>query len=85
MTRLNEYRTKDIYIASVLAVGQPSIQLKQESNFYWFVFSNPKQCEQIIDDFWQNKLRVNAKDLVTAIKDLKTRVFTEKRQSSQSV
>lgn len=82
MERVNEYRTKDIYIASVLAVNQSPVNLQPESNFYWFVFNNPERCEQIVDDFWQNKLQVNAKDLVTAIKDLKTRVFTERRQSS---
>lgn len=80
MEKLNEYRTKDIYIASVLAVCQSPVMLQPESNFYWFVFNNPEECEQIVDDFWQNKLQVNAKDLVTAIKDLKTRVFAERRQ-----
>lgn len=80
MERLNEYRTKDIYLASVLAANQLSIRLQPESDFYWFVFSDPEKCKQLVNDFWQNKLNVNAKDLVTAIKDLKTRVFAERRQ-----
>jgi len=79
---MNEYRTKDIYLASVLAANQLSARLQPERDFYWFVFSNPEQCEQLVNDFWESKLSVDAKGLVTAIKDLKTRVFAERRQSS---
>ncbi|KKQ47044.1 MAG: hypothetical protein US75_C0011G0019 [Candidatus Woesebacteria bacterium GW2011_GWC1_38_13] len=76
MTRLNEYRTKDIYLASFISLSGKLLRLERESDFYWFVFENKIMCEEIVSNYWQGESKVEARAFVNAIKGLKTRVFS---------
>ncbi len=76
MSSLNEYRTKDIYLASYLSLLERLLRLERESDFYWFVFENKKHCEAMVNNYWQGESKVETKAFVNAIKSLKARVFS---------
>jgi len=85
MPRQNEYRTKDIYIASMLSLSEKLLRLETQSNFFWFIFSNKQACEKKVNDYWQGETRVETKAFVNAVKDLKARVFSEGTKNALSV
>ncbi|PIS14859.1 hypothetical protein COT64_00435 [Candidatus Shapirobacteria bacterium CG09_land_8_20_14_0_10_39_12] len=76
MLRQNEYRTKDIYLASFLSLSEKLLRLEKETNFYWFFFENKKRCEETVNNYWQGESKVETKAFVNAIKSLKARVFS---------
>jgi len=77
MSKQNEYRTKDLYIASFLSLSEKLLRLEPESDFYWFVFENRKRCEEIVNSYWQEESKVETRAFVNAIKSLKSRIFSE--------
>lgn len=81
MTSQNEYRTKDLYLASFLSLSEKLLGLESESNFFWFVFNSKQACEKKVNDYWQGESQVETKAFVNAIKDLKARVFSEGKQN----
>ena len=78
----DEYRTKDIYISSLLSLSEKLIRLESEADFFWFIFENKKSCKQKINKFWLEELKVEPKSFINAIKNLKSRVFVERRETS---
>ncbi len=73
------YRVKDLYEAAVhYAKGQKLIQLEREGHFYWFIFSNKTQCEEVADAYWRGDCTVNAKAYADAIRTLKDRLFAQR-------
>jgi len=81
-SKLNsEYRTKDIYIASVLLAK--GIELKglepAEGNkdFKLFVFYKPVECEILVAAFWNNDLTLKARSLFDSLFALRNRLKAE--------
>lgn len=77
----NLYKTKDLYEASVLyclkEVKFLGLQLG-ESGQFWFIFESKENCERLAQEYWQRKLKVNAKDFTDAIRNLKDMIFAKK-------
>lgn len=80
MLKQNEYKTKEIYIASFLSLSEKLLRLEPESNFFWFIFNNKKVCKNKANFYWQGETKVETKSFVNAIKNLKARIFSEGRQ-----
>jgi len=85
-SKLNsEYRTKDIYIASVLLAK--GIELKglesaeNNKDFKLFVFSNSTECKSIVADFWNNEISIKARSLFDSLFALRNRLKAEKTTS----
>ena len=80
MPKQDEYRTKDIYLGSLLTLFEKLIRLELGDNFFWFVFADKTSCEIKETQFWNGEIKVEAKSFINAIKDLKSRVFAENRR-----
>lgn len=72
-----EFRTKDFYGAALLiTAGVKLDRLERGGNdFVTFIFSDPSfTAEEILGRYWNGDIKLNAKDLITNIRELKTRV-----------
>lgn len=78
MPRLNDYRTKDMYIASYLSLSEKLIRLEPDSGHFVFVFDNSTSCEEKVNKYWLGEAMVDVKSYVSALKNIKTRVFAER-------
>ena len=66
------YETKDLFIASVLyASGLALSSSKWNDGKCYFYFENVSDCEKIVNDYYQNKLTLNAKTLLDAMQTIK--------------
>ena len=82
-TRLTEYVTKDLQEAgALLASNAKLLRLDKEQDFYWFVFEDKTFCEQLSASFWSGELQVSAKAYSTALKELKDRLFSQRKPKS---
>jgi len=73
------FNTKDFYIGCcLLAAGFNLLKLEPgNGKFVTFVFSDPKgNAEKTIADHWQRNLVLPTKDVISAIVELKTRIYS---------
>lgn len=80
MENEKEYTTKDFYIgACILASGVPLLRLQRKSDkFVLFIFSiSTPKAEEIIKRHWNRTLVLPTRDVVDAIHELKTRLYSE--------
>ncbi|HZQ29636.1 MAG TPA: DUF5659 domain-containing protein [Patescibacteria group bacterium] len=79
MQKPDEYSTKDIgEAAALLCASAKLLRLDGESNFYWFVFANRQQCQEISSKYWSSDLLVNAKSYQDSLRSLKDRLFSQR-------
>ncbi|MCM8787535.1 MAG: DUF5659 domain-containing protein [Candidatus Omnitrophica bacterium] len=79
MENLKEFSTKDFYLsACLLASGLILKRLeKNQNNFMTFVFEDPDNlAEKIIKNHWNRKHKIPTRDLIEAINELKTRIYS---------
>ncbi len=77
------YQTKDFYIAAcILAGGVQLIKLSPINHkSFDFVFDIPlSEAEDIVQQHWQRKLTLPSRNLVDALHELKTRIYTERNE-----
>lgn len=80
--RNGEMRLKDFYLAVVLkTIGFTLLGLEDGAGeFVTFVFSDPEdKAQDVLDDFWDGRVEVNARELISNINELKTRLHTKVR------
>lgn len=74
-----EFKLNDFYQAAVLkAVGFPLLRLERgKGKFVTFVFDDPEfMAGKTIEKYWAREVKVNARDLVEVINELKTRIYS---------
>lgn len=74
------FKTRDFYQATILMTeGLPLLSLeKSEDRFVVFCFSDSDfKAENIIEDYWAGKLKIDPKELIRNIKELKNRMYGE--------
>lgn len=79
MENPKEYKSNDFYQAVVLkTAGVPLVRLEKSSGRYFiFVFDDPNNiAEKIISQFWSRELKVDAKELIENINEIKTRIHS---------
>ena len=75
----DEYLVKDLYEAAFLySIKKPFKGLLKESNYFWFIFENKKDCEQASQGYWSGTAFGVIKNYADAIKTLKERLFAQK-------
>ena len=52
--------------------------MEKEENFYWFIFGDKENAEDLSNQYWQKEAQVNAKDYAEAIRSLKDRLYARK-------
>ncbi len=73
------WKSKDFYLSSVVrASGALLIDLETGNHdFVFFVFDiSPKKAEVIITSHWNRELKIPTRDLIEAINELKTRIYS---------
>lgn len=78
---LATFTTKDFAQAVVLsALGYEVLELvRGDSTFVRFVLNiEPETAREIWDQYWRREVRVDAKELMDQIHNLKSRIYTEK-------
>ena len=78
------YETTDLYFACVLAtLGYKLIGLKPLTNkkfaFNFLVSEDSESPEDLLVDYYDNNLKVDAKTFTNNIKELKNRLYTYQR------
>ncbi len=75
----NVIKLHDFYQACILkTLGFPLLRLERQSgNFVTFVFDDPNhKASDAIDNYWNRKTSVVARDLIETINELKTRIHS---------
>jgi len=77
--QLNEYKTFDLSCAAALiSAGFELVSLnKTNPRKVQFIFNQEDCIEKVIDDYWTDKLKVNARTFFDNIKMLKNRIYSE--------
>lgn len=72
----NEYRLTDFPLTITLLCFEFEIKYFDETNprKIEFVFDNNKKLQELVKNYWSNKLLVNPKSFYYAEKDLKSRI-----------
>lgn len=74
------FTTKDFYISSLLrALGFYLDSLdRSQGKFVNFIFSDPEQkAQEVISRYWNRSIQVDARTMVEAINEMKTRLYTK--------
>lgn len=77
--QISQISTKDFYQASLLyALGFPLVGLNRPSgDFVVFTFEDPEfKGEILLDEYWNGGVMVDAKKLISSIKELKNRMYS---------
>jgi hypothetical protein len=78
----NELRIKDMYSAAILrSLKYPLIDLdRSEGNYVLFVFDDSNSsAEKDLRLHWDGQLKINSRDFVESIRELKTRLHGSRR------
>ena len=75
----NNFTTSDFYSAAfLLAKGYQLFGInKADSRRYRFIFADKLERPQLVGGFFAGLVEVNAKDFVTAIKELKSLMYND--------
>jgi len=74
------YITKDFYIASLLrALGFRLQSLdRSQGKFVNFIFADPEnKAQEAISQYWNRNIQVDARTMVEAINEFKTRLYAK--------
>lgn len=71
------FRSKDQFIATVLfAMGKKIDSTEWQNNELFFIFENQKECEDIVKDYYWNRLKMSPYDLFNAQKAIKSMIYS---------
>lgn len=74
----NLYKTKDSEHASILyAVKQVLDSSCWENGTCFFIYEDKDKCEQIIGDYYKDKIIISAKSLMEAIRTIKSIIYSK--------
>lgn len=79
MENIKEYKSQDFYQSVILkTVGFQLLRLERTNGrFFTFVFDDPNnQVEETISKYWNKQLKVDARELIENINELKTRIHS---------
>ncbi len=76
---MDTFKTKDLFEAAWLHSNNiPFIHLEPENNFFWFVFSNKNQCQDLSSVFWSQNAHGNISFFINSLKMLKDLIFSRR-------
>lgn len=76
---MEKYKSKDFYQTVILKTyGLKLVALERETEkFVTFIFDDPNnEAETILKEYWNRHLKLQARDLVENISELKTRIYS---------
>lgn len=78
MENSREYKSRDFYQSCVLkTAGIPLTRLEKDGTQFVFVFEDKEnKAEEILRRYWSRKIKLEARDLIENIHELKTRIYS---------
>jgi len=77
-TKTNKYRLKDIFITSTLyALGEKIDSTEWLDGECWFLFCNESKCDELVNKYYANELKVNPRILFDSFKTIKSILFNK--------
>lgn len=80
MNHVKTYSTKDFYISCILRALNFNLVETQRANgnFVTFVFHDPEnKAEEVISHYWNKNIQVDARTIIEAINEMKTRLYSK--------
>jgi len=74
---MNEYRTTDMNLATVLSMNFPVREIINNQGRGVFVFDDIEDLQALVKDFWNRQLTVEPQSLFDALKTLKNRLYND--------
>ena len=78
---LNEekiYKTADLALATVISLWHPIEAInKQNPRKAQFIFKRESELDNLVENYWQGKLKVEPKAYFNALRTLKARLYGE--------
>lgn len=79
-TLLKDFSTSELGLATaIVCLGYELREIKRiapSSNKVVFIFVAPEEVEQIVQNYWSNKLAVDARSMFENLKMLKSRIYS---------
>lgn len=73
---INTYQTNSLALASAISLFIPLLEIsKDEQGHCVFCFQNSQELNNLIENYWNKKLPVDAFEHFTQIKSLKARIY----------
>jgi hypothetical protein len=73
----NYFKTSDLALATTLSLRFPIDTIDRfNPRKVLFVFHRLPELEQLVEQFWQNKITVEPQTFTNQIKNLKTRIYS---------
>jgi len=70
------HRSKDQFITSTLyALGEKLDSTEWVNNECYFIFENAPSCEEIVKNYYADKLKISPRLLFNSFKDIKSMIF----------
>lgn len=77
------YMTKDLNEISILLAHNFEYDYIDKSGECFFYFKNREKCDEIIESFWDRKLKMNIADFVDGTRKAKDLIFRSLRMRRQ--
>lgn len=75
----NYYQTSDISLATTLSLFyQLDSIYRQSDQKSFFIFKREKKLDETISKYWLGSLKIEPKDYFNQLKNIKTRLYSEK-------
>ena len=79
-----EFRTRELHEASALALFNKPIRLEYDEREGEIVFIFPAEVKENSNKYWNNDLKVDAREFANSFKEMKIRLFAFKKQQEEN-
>jgi hypothetical protein len=70
------YKTKDCSVSSMLdCMGIKLNSVEWDSGSMYFFFENKQKCEEVVDKYYRDELKVNPKSLFDSSRNIKSIIY----------
>ena len=75
------YSTADLAMATAISLWYPLEALDRTQNPHkaYFLFKRDEQLDKLIESYWRGELKVNPQTYFAALKNIKARLYEERR------
>ena len=79
-----EFRTRELHEASALALFTKPIRLEYDERLKEIIFIFPSEAKENSNKYWNNELKVDAREYANSFKEMKIRLFAYKNNKEEN-
>ena len=80
----DEFRTRELHEASALALFTKPIRLEYDAIDSKIIFIFPEEAKENSNKYWNNELKVDAREYANSFKEMKIRLFAFKKREEEN-